>query len=891
MVTGQLENGLVYYINPKGETGKVKLTMQSKVGALVETKDEHGYAHFLEHMMFNGSENYPGRSCYHVMEDMGMRLGVEFTAFTSSTDTEYNLIIPDNNEAYLRESLLLFKDWMFFLDMKQETLDHERKIIKEEINRGGTPASYMLYGTELEGHDVLGDKSSIDKVNLKQLTGFYKKYYRPDMLAVIIYGEIDEKVALKTIQEVFGTISEPTTEKPRLFPDVSGNNVIDRTRLLGTSGNRSRLSVLAKYPAKEISSREDFRSVVAVSVFKQIMDRRLSGSYTGSYVSGQWRNASFLPHTSFMGAEIFSNNGSSYKDMLNDLCYAFAQAKEHGFSQEEIDYAVRIQMNWKEKSRNREVLELGEIKSGFLRNSVILSGKEKYELYKNYTKTLKPADMEAITDLFLASKKIVSLDSTSAAYSGDLTDNYVWNQLASIDSIDTEPYLFKSPPAPVGDEDSIVNLDDQFISKPAPGLLRKEHVDKNLVLLEYGNGAKVVLHRNPREKVSVKIVSHGGLNLIPVSDRALFMNMLRYLGEGYAGISGETAFQLERACGIYFSEKADHYSHQVEMKGTREHFKEMCQVLNLRLTEANELSEEAFEEKLSMAKRYLMIEQDIEYKEYKGRVNLSRVEIGLDTSNVAECAGRFTKYRNRLVDQMNHGVVYISGDLPERAEEYITAYLASVFGPENELEVPGSDPDILADEVVMKQFTWRRTVSIVEYLFTTIPDQVKLKDYLILEGIARHANNMMLKKLRAEHGLVYSTGTTAYTRTYPDDFTSLSIRYMIDPENIDTSLIVMNDLLDGMSTGTISLKETDRIKALLQTIFITSFYDPETLSTVWADMFMSFDKAFSRDELQETIHSISPEDIQSALHRILQMKNHYILIRRPESTSGKTIDK
>ncbi|MEN8155284.1 MAG: insulinase family protein, partial [Acidobacteriota bacterium] len=380
----------------------------------------------------------------------------------------------------------------------------------------------------------------------------------------------------------------------------------------------------------------------------------------------------------------------------------------------------------------------------------------------------------------------------------------------------------------------------------------------------------------------IKIVGNGGLNLIPESDRQLFPMMLRNMENGYADISDNNTFELERSYGIHYSEKIDHYGFLIEMQGNQKNFKEICQILNLRLTSANEMPGEVFQMSFNRMKRLLNTEQDVEYKNYSGQLDLSRIKSGLDTSNVAESASRFAAYRNKIVNKLNNGVIYISGDIPENFEDYITKYIATIPESGNKLSLIEKDFDILANGLVRKQFEWKRGVSVVGYLFTQIPEKITLKEHLIMEGISQFANIRMLQILREKHGLVYSTGINPYTRSYPHNFMSLSIRYMIDSTNIDTSIAIMNEVLGNMSNGIISQNELDRLKAIIQTIYITSYYDDGTINDSWLNMINNFDKAFSRTELLETIESISLKDIQVVMHEILDMENHYILIRRPK---------
>jgi Predicted Zn-dependent peptidases len=104
ITVGKLDNGLTYYLVPEGEQGKVKVMMLSRLGALAETPAQHGYTHFIEHTLFNGSENYPANSSVEAIEMMGMRPAIDYNAYTSVRSTEYFMTIPENNFDYFKKN-------------------------------------------------------------------------------------------------------------------------------------------------------------------------------------------------------------------------------------------------------------------------------------------------------------------------------------------------------------------------------------------------------------------------------------------------------------------------------------------------------------------------------------------------------------------------------------------------------------------------------------------------------------------------------------------------------------------------------------------------------------------------------------------------------------------
>jgi len=253
---GKLSNGLTYYVLPENDKGKVRVTLLSNTGALAETPEQHGYAHFLEHMMFNGSKNYPGKSACSVLEDMGMRIGKEYLANTSSLSTQFDLYIPENNLDYLHKCLLVYKDWIQDLNLDKTVIENEKKVVIEEINLGGggSNASPFMIGTKMEDHDALGDSKAVNAVNADKLREFYQKYYTPDQLAVIICGKIDKDKAKQMIEDILSKIPASASKVTDKYPDLTKETIVSGGYTFKELSKETSLTIASKRTALVIDS-------------------------------------------------------------------------------------------------------------------------------------------------------------------------------------------------------------------------------------------------------------------------------------------------------------------------------------------------------------------------------------------------------------------------------------------------------------------------------------------------------------------------------------------------------------------------------------------------------------------------------------------------------------
>ena len=198
---GRLENGITYYIRHNEEPkDRASFYMIQNVGALLENDDQNGLAHFLEHMAFNGTKHFPGKGIINTLEKHGVHFGRNINAYTSFGETVYNLSdIPVKHEGLIDTCLLVLNDWADYLLLTDEEIDAERGVISEEWRTRRTADFRMqrqflpvlLNGSKYMNRDVIGDLDVIKNFKYETLRKFYTEWYRTDLQAIAIVGDID----------------------------------------------------------------------------------------------------------------------------------------------------------------------------------------------------------------------------------------------------------------------------------------------------------------------------------------------------------------------------------------------------------------------------------------------------------------------------------------------------------------------------------------------------------------------------------------------------------------------------------------------------------------------------------------------------------------------------
>lgn len=237
VLAGQLDNGLSYFIRRNTEPAqRAELRLAVDVGSVVETERQRGLAHFLEHMLFSGTERFPGNELVTFLESLGMEFGPEINAYTTFDETIYQLKIPTDDPGTLARALDVLEDWAHRALLEPGEVEEERGVILEErrmrlLNAQGRireqTVDLMLEGSRYPQRLPMGDPEVIRTVTPEKLRGFYRKWYRPEHMAVIAVGDFDPQRVESLIRERFGDFA-PEAAPPKR-PVVSVPE-IDETR-------------------------------------------------------------------------------------------------------------------------------------------------------------------------------------------------------------------------------------------------------------------------------------------------------------------------------------------------------------------------------------------------------------------------------------------------------------------------------------------------------------------------------------------------------------------------------------------------------------------------------------------------------------------------------------
>ena len=365
---GKLKNGMTYYIRHNGkEAGLADFYIAQRVGSIQEEPRQRGLAHFLEHMAFNGTKNFPGKGkrlgIVPWCETIGVKFGANLNAYTSIDQTVYHIgSAPLKREGIIDSCLLVLHDWSHYLLLEDAEIDKERGVIHEEwrTRRAGMAVQRLMEqampkvykGTKYEDCMPIGSMDIVDNFPYQDLRDYYQKWYRPDLQAVVVVGDIDVNKMEKKIKKIFSSIPMPKKAAERVYYPVPDNEKM----IVDIEKDKEQPIVLCHIyqkreatPDSEKNSEKYLRDDYVDGLISTMLNDRyaeLRQQPEPPFQSATGRASTFfLSRTK----DAFSMSISCKQDnILGGIISAVGvaeRARQHGFTQSELDRAKKLRMN------------------------------------------------------------------------------------------------------------------------------------------------------------------------------------------------------------------------------------------------------------------------------------------------------------------------------------------------------------------------------------------------------------------------------------------------------------------------------------------------------------------------------------------------------------------
>lgn len=521
--TGKLQNGLTYFIrkNAKPEN-KVDLRLVINAGSILEDDNQQGLAHFMEHMCFNGTKNFPKNQLVDYLQSIGVKFGQHLNAYTSFDETVYFLPIPSDDPQKIEKGFDIIEDWAFNAVLTPEEIDKERAVVLEEYRIGLGADNRMrkrfmpkmMYQSHYVDRMPIGQKAILENFTHDKITKFYKDWYRPNLMAVIVVGDIDVAEMEKKVKEHFSAYQNPKNERPRKVYDIPNHKetlvAIESDK--EASGNQVQLMYKDYDNAKPVVTVGDYKQRLAERLYGSMLGKRLrelANSPTPPFTVGSSSHGGMVRTKQVYQSFAMAQEGEQLK-ALKTLVDENNRVKKYGFTQGELDRAKTeflnyVEMAYNEKDKTNSASFVGQYQSYFLSQEPAPGMEWMSDAVKKLMPQITLNDINAlIKDYIKDDNRVVVITGPEKDGLKKVTEQEV---LAVINSAsdDIKPY----------DEGVIAT---SLLKKDVKaGSIKKKESNAKLgtTTLLLSNGAKVTYKKTDfkNDEVLFEAVSFGGTNL------------------------------------------------------------------------------------------------------------------------------------------------------------------------------------------------------------------------------------------------------------------------------------------------------------------------------------------------------------------------------------------
>lgn len=834
LTIGQLENGMTYYIRKNEKpANKVELRLVVNAGSNLETDAQQGLAHFMEHMNFNGTKNFEHNELVDYLQSIGVKFGQHLNAYTSFDETVYILPIPSDDPEKLEKGFDILEDWAFNNLLTPEEIDKERGVVLEELRLGLGANKRMLdrylplvmYQSRYAERLPIGKKDILENFDHKELKDFYKSWYRPNLMAVMVVGDIDVVEMEEKIKKHFSPYKNPANEKERKEFEVPDH---DETFVaIETDPEASFTQVQLMYNDKGLPKTYktvgDYRRYVMEGLFATMINERLAEI-------GNNPNPPFNYGYSYHGAG-WSRNKTAYQsysmsDPANQL-RAFEtlvveneRVRRHGFLQSELDRAKKMSLSnleasLKEKDKTPSGRLVGELIRNFLEDEFIPGIEWEYKASKALMEGIELKEVnELINEFIHDDNRMVVFTGPEGEGIPKYTKKEVMAILDDVKNREIEAYK----------EEEVASslLED----KPELGEIKSKEVvgDLEFTKLLLSNGVTVYYKKTDfsDNQVLMRAYSPGGTSLIQSAEDFKKIN-LAIDGLTEAGMNGFSLNDMSKIQAGKEVSVSPYITDSYEgMWGStvNKDVEEMFQMIYLYFTALNKDKEayDAFVTKqtaflgnlMNTPQYWFMNEQAKVYdKNNPRRMNMIPT---VEEFAMQDYDKAYEFYQQRFSNASDFTFLFVGSLDDEEIQTFAMRYLATLpaLGGEKEKPVPHVYEHLKGKQ----EFVFKRgqdPKSTVEITFRTEADFDPQQAYF-LKCASEILTIKLVENLREGESGVYGVGASSYANHYPTGSYSFSISFPCGPENVDKLKKAALEELDKLIKNGPQKKELDKIK-------------------------------------------------------------------------------
>jgi zinc protease len=522
---GKLDNGITYYIkqNKKPEK-RVELRLAVNAGSVCETDGQQGLAHFVEHMCFNGTKNFPSNKIINMLEEMGVKFGAELNAGTSFDQTVYMLKVPTDSILWINRGFMVLSDWAYQVSMDDAEIDKERGVITEEWRLGlGADERMMqkfipvlLKDSKYAQRLPIGKVEVIKSFPYDTLKAFYKSWYRPDLMAVVVVGDIDPALAEQKVKEYFNAIPKSVNAPARVEFPIPGNKEPLISVVTDKEASGFSATIFFKHPKSDNVTFGDYRSQLLRTLYSGMLNNRLqeiAQKPESPYMYGYSGYGSFIGRSVDVYQLATGAKENQMEKSIEVILTENERVRQFGFTPTELEREKKnVLSNYEKMAKESDKTESRSYADEYVRNYLdkecIPGIVKEFEITKEYLPGISLEEINSVGKTWTTEDNIAVLITAQEKEGVRVpTEDQVKDIINSVKAKKIEAYVDKVSDAPLLAAIPVATKVVKRTEAPAFGYTE----------LTFGNGVKMILKSTDfkNDEILLGAFSPGGSSLYP----------------------------------------------------------------------------------------------------------------------------------------------------------------------------------------------------------------------------------------------------------------------------------------------------------------------------------------------------------------------------------------
>lgn len=902
---GKLENGLTYYIrhneNPKE---RAEFYIAQNVGAILENDDQDGLAHFLEHMAFNGTKNFPKKGIIEYFESIGVKFGSNINAYTSLDETVYNLSnVPTTDTKVIDKALLVLHDWSSFIALEPEEIDAERGVILEEW-RTGQGASRRMWkesnklkypNSQYAIRDVIGDTAVIKNFKHKVLRDFYEKWYRPDLQAVLVVGDVDVDQVEKKIKQIFSDIPRKKNFGERPIYPIQDNEEPIISIVTDPEARFTRIELEYKHdklPMEVSLSANGYLIGLINSLISNMIQNRfteITQQADAPFVSGYAYYGELVKSKDAFYLVVVPNEGKELSG-LRALLLEAEKIRRHGFTVSELERAKinmlkGIEKAYNERDNQKNNALVREYVRHYLSDEPIPGIEWEYQSTQTMLPQLNIGMVNQFAKSYISengSNMIISIMAPEKSEVVIPTNRQIFTAMADAKAAD----ITKRE-----EED----LNKALVEKmPKAGKVKEELQNSVLGTIEWtlSNGIKVIFKPTEfkKDEILMTAYSEGGLSKVSSVANlpsAMFASSI-VQNNGLGKYNSVDLQKILTGKIANVSPYISHYEEGFNGNSSVRDFETMLQLTYLYFT-APRRDDNAYQAMMNMYRTSLANRDKDPRTAFSDSVNLTIANhhprttlINLETLNKINQTKAIEIYKERFAVPADFTFVFTGNIDPtdSAVREAIETYLGGLKSKktkEKYVDAGIRRPKGKVNNYFKKEMQVNKASNYILYS-ATIP--YNLQNQVTMRAIGNILNIRYLESIREKEGGSYGVSVYGSLSKVPVNEASIVMQFDTDPDKQARLMQIIHEEVNEIIKKAPRADDLKKVKENL----LKKFEEDLEENSWWRNTLVTYYRYDINlvDDYKKAVNSLSAKSIQALLKEVVEQRNVVEVVMMPQ---------